>query len=337
MSSLLILRRDEAQRLVGPAEAVAAVEAAWRSYGTHRKVLSTPSSMGLSGGGAVFKAKGAILPRDGVAGFRLVADHAEETGRERTEEWFWLADPGTGRPLALVEGFGLHLLRTAATGAVAARLLARPDCRVLGLVGTGRIAAALLAPLRLVLPGLEKVQVAARRPASAETFARQHAAPGLSIEPCATPAEAVAGADLVVTITAAAAAFLRPEHLSPGATVIGLGDTEIEAGVLTQWADRFIVDDLAFALVTGSVAGWVASGALTRDAVAARLDADVGEVALGPPRGRAAPAQNVLAVVQGMAVGDLALAALAWRRAMETGAGASVPLSMEGTRCARQG
>ena len=331
MNDLIVLRRNEAQRLVGPAEALAAVEAAWRSYGTHRKALSTPSSMGLSGGGAVFKAKGAILPNDGVAGFRLVADHRNEAGKELTEEWVWVADPATGRPLALVEAFGLHLLRTAATGAVAARLLARPDCRVLGLVGTGRIARALLEPLRLVLPGLELVRVAARSLSSAEAFARQHAAPGLEIEPCATAASAVAGADLVVTITAADAAFLRPEHLSQGATVIGLGDTEIEAGVLTQWADRFVVDDLAFALVTGSVAGWVATGGLTRDAVAARLTGDIGQVALDTRRGRTSPGDNVLAVIQGMALGDLALSALAWRRAVEVGAGTKVPMTIEGT------
>ena len=319
----LILREGEAEGLVTPAEAIAAVEAAWREYGTRRQVLSKPSSLSLPAGDTVFKVKGAVLPD--AAGFRLVADNRDAAG-DTTRDWFWLADPAGGRPLALVEAYWLHMLRTAATGALAARLLARPGTRRAALVGAGRIAAHIVPALAAALPGVESLSVIGRRPEAVAAFCAGVADVPFAVQPAASIAEACRGADLVVTITSATAPVLWAADLAPGATVIGLGDTEIAADVL-GWADRFVVDDLGFAFVTGSVAGWVTSGAATAEAVAARLDADVGEVAAGLKPGRRTAGERVLAVVQGMAVGDLAVVALACRKARASGRGLRVSLS----------
>ena len=326
----LILRTEEARGLVSAEDAIAATEAAWRDYGVHRGVLSRPSSHSLRGEGCVFKVKGGVLPSQGVAGFRLVADAPRDDGGEDTQDWFWLADPRTGRPVALIEEFWLHLLRTTATGALAARMLARPGCRVAAIIGAGRIAAEMLAPLRAALPGIEEIRVSARRSASADAFVAQHATacPGLRAAPSVR--EAVAGADLVLTMTAAMEPFLDASMPARGATVIGLGDIEMAPDMLTSWADRFVLDDLDFATVAGSVSGWIASGAMDREQVAARLDADVGELATGAKPGRRDPSENVLAIVQGMAICDLALAAAAHRAALARGLGLRLDLGMPG-------
>lgn len=326
----LILRTEEARGLVSADEALAATEAAWRDYGTHRSVLSRPSSQSLKGEGCVFKVKGGVLPGQGIAGFRLVADAPREDGGEDTQDWFWLADPRTGRPVALIEEFWLHLLRTAATGALAARMLARPGSRVAAIIGAGRIAAEMLAPLRAALPGLEEIRVSARRPGSAEAFVARHAPACPGLRAAASVRDAVAGADLVLTMTAAMEPFLDATMPSRGATVIGLGDIEMAPDMLTSWADRFVLDDLEFATVAGSVSHWIATGALDRAAVAAQLDADVGELAIGAKAGRRDASENVLAIVQGMAIGDLALAAVAYRAALARGLGMRLDLGAPG-------
>jgi ornithine cyclodeaminase len=324
-NTFLILREGEAEGLVTPAEALEAIGSAWQEYGRARHVLSSPAAMKMLSGATTFKVKGAVLGQSGIAGFRLVADRHEAAG-ETTRDWFWLADPDGGRPLALVEAFGLHCLRTAATGALAARLLAPAGITTAALIGSGRIAAHVLPALAAALPGLRQVAVASRRFEAVQQFCAT-AQPGLpfALRPAPSVREACAGASLVVTITSATAPVLHAAHLSPGATVVGLGDTEIAADVLA-WADRFVVDELAFALTTGSVAGWIAGDAVTAAGVAARLDADIGQVAAALKPGRLRLEDNVLAVVQGMAVGDLALAGLAWRKACATGLGASVDL-----------
>lgn len=313
----LILRSGEATGLVTPEEALDAIEDAWRDYGAERQVLSTPPAMGLKGPGgspgAVFKVKGATLPGAKLAGFRLIADTPEVS-----RDWFWLADSATGRPLAMMDAHWLHVLRTAATGALAAKLLARPGATRAALIGAGRIAAHVPMTLAAALPGLTDLHVAARRPEAVEEFIAkmgQGGAPqGLALHAAPSIAEAVRDADIVITITAAETPFLHASMLKPGATVIGLGDQEMAADVL-GWADRFVVDDLVFALTIGNVGDWVATGALTAEAITARLDADVGQIVGGTKPGRTADGQNVLAIIQGMAIGDLALAALAWRKA----------------------
>ncbi len=304
----LILRSGEATGLVTPQEALDAIEDAWRDYATHREVLSTPPALGLKGQDASFKVKGAVLPGAGLAGFRMIADAAGGA-----QDWFWLADSASGRPIAMLDEYWLHCLRTAATGALAAKWLARPGATRAALVGVGRIAAHVPACLAAALPGLTELHVAARRAEAVEEFIAKAPA-GLALHAAPSIAEAVRDADIVITITSATEPFLDASMVKPGATVIGLGDIEFRADLL-GWATRFVVDDLAFALTTGNAGGWVRSGALTAEAVTARLDADVGEVVGGAKPGRTGDGDNVLAIIQGMAIGDLALAALAWRKA----------------------
>jgi ornithine cyclodeaminase len=306
----LILRGGEATGLVTAQEALDAIEDAWGDYATHRAVLSTPPALRLQGQDAVFKVKGAVLPGAGLAGFRLGA--AAEAG---SQHWFWLADAASGKPLAMLEETWLHGLRTAATAALAARLLAPPGATTAALIGAGRIAAHLPACLAAALPGITQFHVAARRAEAVEDFvARAQGDLPLALRAAPSIAAALRDADIVITLTSATEPFLGAAMLKPGATVIALGDAELQADML-GWAGRFVVDDLDFALTTGNIGAWIANGALTREAVAARLDADIGEVLGGAKPGRPDATGNVLAVIQGMAIGDLALAALAWRKA----------------------
>ncbi|WP_407561823.1 hypothetical protein [Streptomyces sp. 184] len=124
---------------------------------------------------------------------------------------------------------------------------------------------------------------------------------------------AVEGADVVVALTSSARAVVEPRHLAAGGTVLGLGGgAEISAGVLTV-ADRFFVDDPGYAGVTGSVAAWLADG-LPSDTLHTRLTGGLPAVAAGMLPGRTAPSQRILAVVQGLAARDVALATLALNR-----------------------
>ena len=102
-------------------------------------------------------------------------------------------------------------------------------------------------------------------------------------------------------------------------TVCGLGGgSEIAADALDR-VDRLVVDDLAFALTIGSVRGWHQAG-MGRADLERRLSADIGEIATGARPGRTSPAETVVAVIQGMACCDLALAAFALdRHAAERG------------------
>jgi ornithine cyclodeaminase len=318
IDDFLILRSGEAEGLVTPAEALEAIEATWRGDGTARNLPSTPAALSLATPAVSFGVKGAALGEDGLAGFRIMSRGA--TARD----WIWLADL-EGRPLALIEASWLRALRTATTAALAARMLATPGATSAALIGAGRIAAHLPALLAEALPGLAALHVAARRPEAVAAFCVAHQAK-MALHPAASAAEAAARADIVITLSGATTPLLHAADLRPGATVIALGEADVAAEVLTGWAGRFLVDSADFAAPGGNLGAWIAAGAATPALLAQRLGADLGQVAAGLAPGREKPGQNVLAVLQGLATGDLALAGIAWRKARLRRLGLRFPL-----------
>lgn len=312
-TSIPVLSEAEVRRVLPLRDAITIVEQAYRDYGMARTVLSSPPAMlGANRDGfALQKVKGAILPSAGVMGLRIIADRMLTSGEE-TIDYCWVADATTGRPIGLVDENRLHRLRTATTGIVAARWLGRADMRSAAILGTGRIADELPALIAEAFPGLADVRVASRRLASAERFAASHAAT-LAMRPCETDA-ALDGADLVLAISSAEAPIVLGRHIRPGMTVIGLGGgPEIGLDALDS-ADRFVADDLTYAYMIGSVKGWVAQGR-TREAIEARLVADIGQIALGERVGRENDAHSIIGIIQGMAICDVALAHAALARA----------------------
>lgn len=296
----------EARRLVDVDLAYEAVRDAYAQAATAPPALSTPAAqlMRHPSSTLAMKVKGAQLARQRVAGFRLVFDQHDPDGTVRqSHDWQWVADLDTGAPLGLVAMNGLHALRTALTGIVALEALRGPNCAVVAVLGAGRIADWLIEPLRQRLKPAE-IRVAASRPGRAAAFAARHAitaAPGIDA--------AVAGADAVIAITSATAPVLHGRHLAAGMTVIGMGGGHECGSTLLAAADRFIVDDLDFASMAGSLGAWLRRGDTDLDAVRAWPGGRLGDVLTGRVAGRQDASQRVFAIVQGMACCDLAIAA----------------------------
>ena len=314
-SSVPVLTEADVQALVTPADALRVIEETFAEYGRERSMLSEPPALVVApahADAAAFKVKGSRLPGRGITGFRIIADREVPGVGEVTIDYHWVADAATGALSGLVQETPLHRLRTAATGVVTARWLARPGARVAAILGAGHIAAELPALLRQAFT-LDEVRIASRRHEGAVAFAERHGG-ALPVRACRTVDEAVDGADVVIAISSANEPIIRARHIAPGMMVCGLGGGhEIGADALDA-ADRFVVDDLSYSLTIGSVRGWHRGG-MSVDELRRRMTADIGEVAVGARQVRQAPRDSVLAVIQGMACCDLALAAFALERA----------------------
>ncbi|MBI4182363.1 MAG: ornithine cyclodeaminase family protein [Proteobacteria bacterium] len=316
-----VLATADLQALVGPDDAFGAVEAAYRQFGRYRALGSTPPSMNLDGptpASAHHRIKGASAPDLGAAGIRIASYAAR--GEADRSHYALVLDYETGRPLGFLDEEWLHALRAATQAIVAAKYLARADSRVVGLIGAGRIASHLFPALARRFP-IADVRVMAKPSEGAAAFARRHAAAGLPVRAVETAEAAVRGADIVITITTARQPFLEPGWLAPGAFLCSMGGVhEVFAGVLAE-ADRFVVDDFDYALSRGDMGAWVKAGDYTAADLRARLDADIGEIVAGLKPGRRTDSERVLAIIQGLAVCDLAMAKLAVDRANEAGRG----------------
>lgn len=311
MNSLPFLDSDALRSLVSTDDAIAIVRNAYEEYGRGGDVLSRPSAMQLKPAASpfAFKLKGGFSASEGVAGFRLAG-----FGPAGLVSHCIVLDAETGLPLGLVDETWLHRLRTAASSAVAARWLARPESRVLAIIGAGQIAAEIPAAFASLFQ-LDEIRIAARSPASGQALARSCATFAATMVMTSID-DAIAGADIVVSVTSATEPLLHGHQLAAGVTVIGLGgNAEIGRSALDA-IDTLIVDDPEFAMEAGSMAGWLRSGE-SAERLRGRIDAHIGEIAAGAKPGRRRANDKVLAIVQGMAHCDVALAAFALRRDIE--------------------
>ncbi|HOM12816.1 MAG TPA: ornithine cyclodeaminase [Rubrivivax sp.] len=151
-----------------------------------------------------------------------------------------LAEAATGKPLLLAELTLLTAIRTAAMSALAARTLARPDSRTMALIGNGAQAEFQALALRDLagIRSLRLFDLDARATAKLQHNLRGQ---GLELLACADTAEAVRGADIVSTLTAAKAraAVIAPAMVEPGMHFNSVGGdcpgkTELHADVLKR-------------------------------------------------------------------------------------------------------
>jgi alanine dehydrogenase len=188
-----------------------------------------------------------------------------------------LVEADSGAPVALLDGTALTALRTGAATGVATDRLAAPDASVLAVLGAGGIAPAQIAGVRAVR-AVREVRLWNRTRARAETLAA--GLEGVRATVCATAAEAVAGADVVVCCTSATAPVLRGAWLKPGAHVNAVGGyrpdmVEVDEACVRR-ASVVATDNPAEAPHCGDLAGRVAPGRIEPLATASRPpDADI--------------------------------------------------------------
>lgn len=112
-----------------------------------------------------------------------------------------LSDVATGYPLMLSEMTILTALRTAATSALAARHLARPDARRMAIIGLGAQSEFQAMAFRAAL-GIEQLSVYDIDPAATAKFVKNLGGQGFCITAFDDAGSAVAGADIITTVTA---------------------------------------------------------------------------------------------------------------------------------------
>lgn len=180
---------------------------------------------------------------DELYAFKYVNGHPRNTqeGKLTVTAFGVLADVATGYPLLVSEMTVLTALRTAATSALMASVLARRDSRIMALIGTGAQSEFQALGFRALL-GIEDLRVYDVDPAAVDKFiSNVGAGHGLRITRARSVAEAVRGADIVTTATAdkARATILTPQMIEPGMHLNAIGGdcpgkTELHRDIVAQ-------------------------------------------------------------------------------------------------------
>jgi ornithine cyclodeaminase/alanine dehydrogenase-like protein (mu-crystallin family) len=304
----LYLRESEVAELLSPEDAVEAVEGCFRRMAAGRVEFRPRFRLGLDPG--MLNVMAASDLELGVAGLKTYA--ASEDG---TRFVVVLFTANRAEVLALIEADKLGQLRTGAASAVAARHLAKPDAKSLGVIGTGWQAESQLLCMRAALPGLERVVAYSRDEERLAGFCKRFGAePGEYLKDAAEM-------DVVVTITSSKDPVLRGEWLKPGAVVCAAGANRIASREL----DNAVVERASFVCCDSKEQVKIEAGDLVEPVERGVLDwlevHELSEVVGGEVQGRAQDEDIVLFKSVGIAAEDLAVGALAYERALERGVG----------------
>ncbi len=313
---ILIVSESDCQRLVDRPSAFAAVEAVFGAtargdaynFPVIREAIGHADALyGFKSG---FDRVGLAL---GVKSGGYWPGNADK-GLTNHQSTVFLFDPDTGRLQALVGGNYLTAIRTAASSAVSIAHLARPDARVLGMIGAGH-----QAPFQLRAAAdqraFKKVVAWNHDPGMLPGLAAVAAETGLPFE--SVPAEEVGRqADVIITITSAFEPLLMADWIQPGTHLACMGtDTQGKQEVDAALAGRATVftDEVAQSITIGEMQHPIADGCLAEADIT-----PIGAVINGTHPGRTSEDEITLFDGTGVGLQDLAVAAVAARAAAAT-------------------
>ncbi|MDP5364831.1 MAG: ornithine cyclodeaminase family protein [Paracoccaceae bacterium] len=324
MPELLIIPEDVCAQVVTPEAAFTAVEGVFaamargeaRNFPVVREALGHADALygfksGFDKAGMALGVKsGGFWPGNMARGL---------TNHQST---IFLFDPDTGQLQALVGGNYLTAIRTAAASAVSIAHLARPDAKVLGMVGAGHQSTfQLRAAVRQ--RAFEKVLAWNPHPEMLPKLAAVAAELGLPFE--AVEREALgAEADVIITITSAFEPLMMRDWIKPGTHVACMGtDTkgkqEVDANLLA--AASVFTDEVAQSVTIGEAQHAIGAGLISEGDIT-----PIGAVINGTRKGRTGAEQITVFDGTGVGLQDLAVAHVAMRGAQERGLGSAVTL-----------
>ncbi len=285
-----------------------AIEAAFAEHG--RGNVQMPPKIYVTFDTGDFRTMPAFLPSLGIAGVKIVNVHPlnRSHGLPTVMALTIIIDPATGLPQAIINATELTAMRTGSAGAVAAKYLSPKRRVTLGLVGAGRQAEAQVEAIAAEL-AIEELKVWARTQKHAEAFAEKYS----RYNARSVPVRQACDCDILVTTTPSTAPVVDAAWIADGTHINAIGadapgKQELDPALLRR--AEVYVDDREQAVHSGEINVPIREGCYTPGEIAGTL----GEVVLGAKR-RSSPDAVTIFDSTGLAIQDLAIAAIAMRNA----------------------
>jgi len=304
-------------------EIIDAVERAFLEMGHGR--VEMPPKPGVhpgQGGDNFIHAMPAFIPALGSAGVKWVSGYPgnQARGLPYISGLLILNDPDTGIPLAVMDCTWITAMRTGAASAVAARYLARSDSSAIGILACGVQGHANLEAISRLFP-LKQVRAFDPAVDNARRLADFAKRLGLEAEIVDQPRGAVSGCDIVVSsgpILKAPHATIQAGWLDAGAFAALVDFDSYYSREAIAQADKWATDHLGQYRYYRDVGGYFQQ--------CPEPYAELGEVLTGRKPGRERPDERIFAVNLGLALEDMAVAPLVYKRALERKIGTWLPL-----------
>ena len=320
---LLYLSQDDVKAAgLTMGEIIDALDVAFREKGKGLTEMPPKPGIHPGGGDNFIHAMPAYIPAMKAAGVKWVSGFPgnHKMGLPYITGLLILNDPETGLPISVMDCVWITAMRTGAATALSARYLARPESSIVGILGCGVQGRTNIEALNTLFP-IKRVMAydvdAEAVSAYAEEIGSRFDLEVISVN---TPREAVTGCDIVVTagpILKTPHATIRKGWLNEGAFASLVDfDSYWHSDAMAE-TDKFCTDDIQQLRHYQQIGYFKNIPA---------LHADLGDLVVGLKSGRETPSERTMTANLGLALDDMAVAPLIFRKAVEQGIGTWLPL-----------
>jgi alanine dehydrogenase len=240
-----------------------------------------------------------------------------------------LVNPHTGAPLAFMDATYITDMRTGGASAIASKYLARPNPKVLGIIGAGNQARTQMLALVTQFGHFDEVRIYDMYPEKtkqlAREFRRKYKEVVGKIKGVQEAKACVVDSDIVVTCTSSRAPIVMKEWVKPGThfNCIGAdapGKQEMDPKILKD--AYLVIDDWEQASHSGEINMPLSKGELTKEDV----NAEIGQIVAGIQPGRQNENDITVFCSTGLAIQDCLTAKIVYDAAVQQKIGKSMQI-----------
>jgi ornithine cyclodeaminase/alanine dehydrogenase-like protein (mu-crystallin family) len=235
----LLISNEDAGRLLTIPAVIAALEGSYRGLASGEAVCRPRIDVELPSGDPERLYRWGTMEGGGPDYFAIrmksdIVHWQEENGVATREKYcvrpglfcglIFLFSTQTGEPLALLNDGVIQHMRVGADSAIGVKYMAREDCQIVGMLGSGGMARSHIEAFLAVRPGIRRLQVYSPTTSNREKFAAEIAERyGIEAVACDAPEAIYEGADIVAAVTDAARPVLDGDRLEKGCHVVNIG------------------------------------------------------------------------------------------------------------------
>ncbi len=327
---VLILSDKEVKSLLTMKEAIKAVEEIFKEKNLGKVQMPLKTYLFYEKFEGDHRFMPAYIEKLDIAGVKVVNTHPENRkryGLPTVGGLILLASPKTGEFLSIMDATWITTMKTAAASAVSTKYLARDKSRTLGLVGAGLQAIAHLEALANVRE-IREVRVWSRTRETAEKFIHQMTPqfPKAKFAMVQEVRGAVEDCDIVTTLTPSRHPIVMESWVKNGTHINAMGadapgKQELSPEILRK--AKIIVDDLEHSIQSGEINVPIAQGLISKQ----DIYGEVGEIALRTKPGRTSQSEITVFASTGVAIQDIAIAEVVYRKAVKQGFGIKINIA----------
>ncbi|MBQ9534434.1 MAG: ornithine cyclodeaminase family protein [Clostridia bacterium] len=325
--STLILSGDDVRGLLTVQDAFEAMREAFAAFAEGQVQQPPIVSLHMDEYNGELDIKSGCSLRSNVIGVKMASgywDNPKNYGLPAAVALICLYDARSSYPLCILDGGDITYYRTAAAGALAATLLARPESETLALIGAGGLARMHLEATLAYFP-IRRVLIYSADAEQARQLAREaeQKHPGVRAEACADAESAVREADIISTATPSREPIVMRAWVRPGTHINAFGadmqgKQELETALTA--ASRLVLDNPAEALVRGESQHAYAAGLIGADC------ASLGDIVIGKCPGRQSAEEITVFDSTGMSVQDIAASLRIYEKAIKLNKGMKIKI-----------